>query len=73
MKVKKNDKVKIITGKDKGKAGTVVRVFKKTNKVLVEGINIVKKHVKPGAVSKKGGEIKKKKKKQEYKKNKLFY
>ena len=57
MKVRRNDKVKVITGKDKGKEGTVVRVFKKTNKVLVEGINIVKKHVKPGAVSKEGGII----------------
>ena len=57
MKIHKNDKVKVITGKDKGKEGKVLTVFKKKNKVLVEGINIVKKHVKPGTVSKEGGII----------------
>jgi large subunit ribosomal protein L24 len=55
MKIRKGDRVKIITGKDKGKTGPVLQVFKKTNRVLVEGINIVKRHVKPGAVSKEGG------------------
>jgi len=43
MKVKKNDTVLILTGKDAGKTGTVVEVFPKTNKVKVEGINIQKK------------------------------
>lgn len=57
MKIRKNDKVKVITGKDKGKEGNVLSVFKKKNKVLVEGVNIVKKHVKPGTVSKEGGII----------------
>ncbi len=57
MKIRKNDKVKVLTGKDKGKEGTVVKVLSSKNKVLVEGINIVKKHVKPGAVSKEGGII----------------
>ena len=42
MKVKKNDTVLILTGKDAGKTGTVVEVFPKTNKVKVEGINIQK-------------------------------
>ncbi|MFA6981568.1 MAG: 50S ribosomal protein L24 [Patescibacteria group bacterium] len=55
MKIRKGDKVKIITGKDRGKTGSVVQVFEKTNRVLVEGINIVKRHVKPGVVSKEGG------------------
>lgn len=59
MKIKKGDKVKIIAGKDSGKTGVVLKVFKEVNKVLVEGINIVSKHVKPGAVSKEGGIIKK--------------
>jgi large subunit ribosomal protein L24 len=53
--LKKGDKVKIITGKDKGKTGAVLRVYQKTAKVLVQGIGIVKKHVKPGKVSKEGG------------------
>ena len=57
MKIRKGDKVKVITGKDKGKEGVVLSVFKATNKVLVEGINIVKKHVKPGTISKEGGII----------------
>lgn len=57
MKIKKGDKVKIISGKDKGKTGPVLVVLNKRNKVLVEGINIVKRHVKPGAVSKEGGII----------------
>lgn len=59
MKIKKGDKVKIIAGKDIGKTGAVLRVLPKKNKVVVEGINIVKKHVKPGTVSKEGGIIKK--------------
>lgn len=55
MKIRKGDKVKILTGKDKGKTGTVLMTLKERGKVLVEGINIVKKHVKPGTVSKEGG------------------
>lgn len=55
MKVKKGDKVKIISGKDKGKVGAILKVLPENNKVLVEGVNVVKKHVKPGSVSKEGG------------------
>ena len=57
MKIRKDDKVKVITGKDKGKEGTVLKVLTSENKVLVEGINVVKKHVKPGVVDKEGGII----------------
>src|SRR3989338_2997201 len=57
MKIHKGDKVKVITGKDSGKEGKVLAVYLSKNKVLVEGINKVKKHVKPGAVSKEGGII----------------
>lgn len=46
MKLKKGDKVVVIAGKDKGKEGTILDVLRKENKVVVEGINIVKKHVK---------------------------
>lgn len=46
-KIKKGDKVEIIAGKDKGERGTVLRVFPKTQKVLVEELNMVKKHQKP--------------------------
>ncbi|MEK7071770.1 MAG: 50S ribosomal protein L24 [Patescibacteria group bacterium] len=52
MKIKKNDQVLIISGKDKGKKGKVLNVFPKANQVLIEGINLRKRHQKP----KKGGE-----------------
>ena len=55
MKIHKGDKVIVITGKDSGKEGKVLAVYLSKNKVLVEGVNKVKKHVKPGAVSKEGG------------------
>lgn len=55
MKIRANDKVKVISGKDKGKVGKVLRVLIEKNKVVVEGVNIVKRHVKPGTVSKEGG------------------
>lgn len=54
MKIKKGDKVIVIAGKDKGKEGTVLKVFRKENEVLVEGINKVKKHQKPSAQNETG-------------------
>ncbi|MDR1567477.1 MAG: 50S ribosomal protein L24 [Streptococcaceae bacterium] len=59
MFVKKNDKVKIIAGKDKNKEGVVLEVLVKQNKVVVEGVNIVKKHQKPNAQSPQGGIVEK--------------
>lgn len=47
MKLRKNDQVVILAGKDKGKRGKIIEVFSKANKVLVDGINLVKKHQKP--------------------------
>ena len=47
MKLKKGDKVIVISGKDKDKTGVIQRVYPKLNKVVVEGVNKVKKHVKP--------------------------
>lgn len=44
MKIKKGDTVKVISGKDKGTSGTVIRAFPKTDHILVEGINVVKRH-----------------------------
>jgi large subunit ribosomal protein L24 len=46
MRIKKNDNVKVIVGKDKGKVGRVISVFSRKNKVLVEGVQFVKKHKK---------------------------
>lgn len=48
MKIKKGDKVRVLTGKDKGREGTVVRVIPEKQRVLVEGINMVKKHQRAG-------------------------
>ena len=47
MILKTGDKVKVIAGKDKGKEGKIIKTLKKDNKVVVEGINMIKKHVKP--------------------------
>jgi len=54
MKIKKGDSVKIITGKDKGKSGKIVRVLVKDNKVIVEGLNMMKKHQRPRKSGEKG-------------------
>lgn len=55
MKVKVGDKVKVLAGKDKGKEGRVFVTLKKKDRVVVEGINIVKKHLKPGRTNETGG------------------
>ncbi|MTD32238.1 50S ribosomal protein L24 [Planomicrobium sp. YIM 101495] len=55
MHVKKGDKVMVISGKDKGKTGVVLTAFPKKDRVLVEGINIVKKHSKPNQANPQGG------------------
>lgn len=47
LNIKKGDTVYVISGKDKGKTGKVLRVFPKKGKILVDGINIVTKHIKP--------------------------
>ena len=47
MNFKTGDKVVVIAGKDKGKEGKIIKVLRKENRVVVEGVNIVKKHVKP--------------------------
>jgi large subunit ribosomal protein L24 len=47
LKIKRNDRVEVIAGKDKGKKGRVLRVIADKNRVLVEGVMMVKKHVKP--------------------------
>ena len=56
LKIKKGDNVKVITGDDKGKTGSVIKVFPDIRKVLVKGINEKKKHQKPTR-EKKGGII----------------
>lgn len=55
MHVKKGDKVQVITGKDKGKQGIILEAYPKKDRVLVEGVNIVKKHSKPSQMNPQGG------------------
>ena len=55
MKIKKDDMVKVIAGKDKGKEGKVLAVKVKDNTLLVEGINMVTKHAKPSMANQQGG------------------
>ena len=54
MKIKKGDNVIIITGKDKGKKGKIVRVLVSQNKVIVEGANMAKRHQRPRKSGEKG-------------------
>lgn len=59
MTIKAGDNVLVITGKDKGKQGKVMEVFPETNRVTVDGVNVVKKHQKPRSQQDKGGIISK--------------
>ena len=56
--IKKDDKVKVIAGKDKGKIGKVLKVDGKKNRLLVEKINLTKHHTKPSAKSRQGALLK---------------
>ena len=58
LKIKKGDKVQVVTGKNKGKVGDVTKVFPSENKVIVSGVNLAKKHTKPSQTSE-GGIIQK--------------
>lgn len=55
MKIKQGDEVLVIAGRDKGKSGKVIKTLRNEDKLVVEGINIVKKHVKPKNGNDKGG------------------
>jgi len=55
MVIKTGDKVKVLAGKDKGKEGTVLKSLPKKDRVIVEGINMIKKHNKPSGMSPQGG------------------
>lgn len=57
MKIKKNDQVKIIAGKDRGKTGKVLHVLPHEGKLVVEGLNLVKKHVRPRREGEKGQRV----------------
>ena len=53
--MKKDDKVKVIAGKDKGKIGKILKIDRKKGRVLVENINTVKRHTRPSAKNRQGG------------------
>lgn len=57
LHVKTGDKVFVISGKDKGKTGVVTKVFTKKGKIIVDGINVVTKHMKPSQMNPQGGVV----------------
>jgi large subunit ribosomal protein L24 len=57
VSIKKDDKVKILTGKDQGKIGKVLKVLRKKERVLVEKVNVIKRHTRPNAKNRQGGVI----------------
>jgi large subunit ribosomal protein L24 len=57
LKIRKGDRVKVLTGKDRGKEGTVMRAIPKDRKVIVDGINVAKKHQAPTRTTQQGGII----------------
>ncbi|XOB41052.1 MAG: 50S ribosomal protein L24 [Candidatus Nealsonbacteria bacterium] len=59
MKIKKGDTVLVISGKNKGKKGKILKAFPQKNKVLIEGVNLIKKHQKPKKSGEKGQIIEK--------------
>jgi large subunit ribosomal protein L24 len=59
MKIKKNDNVKVISGNSRGKTGKVLKVFPKDERIIVEGINLRKRHTKPSQSNPQGGILEK--------------
>ena len=57
MKLRKGDRVRVLTGKDRGKEGVIMRSIPKDGKVIVEGVNVVKKHQRPTKATQQGGII----------------
>ncbi|MDX9924049.1 MAG: 50S ribosomal protein L24 [Ignavibacteriaceae bacterium] len=59
MKIRKNDNVVVLAGNSKGKTGKILKVFPEVNRVIVEGVNIRKRHTKPSQKNQQGGIIEK--------------
>jgi large subunit ribosomal protein L24 len=57
LKIKKGDRIRVLSGKDRGKEGNVTRVVPKARKVIVDGVNVAKKHQKPTRSTMQGGII----------------
>ena len=59
MKIRKGDTVKVVTGDDRGKIGKVLKTFPDTRRVIIEGVNLIKRHSRPSQRNRKGGIIEK--------------
>lgn len=59
MRVRKGDTVKIISGNDRGKIGKILKTFPEANRIIVEGVNLIKRHTRPTQRNRKGGIIEK--------------
>ena len=59
LKIRKGDRVTVLGGKDKGKKGKILKISRKKEQVIIEGVNVVKKHTKPAKDNPKGGIIQK--------------
>jgi large subunit ribosomal protein L24 len=59
IRLKKNDLVEVTTGKEKGKTGKVLKVFREKNQVLVEKVNMIKRHTRPSPTTGQGGIVEK--------------
>jgi len=59
MKIRKNDSIVVIAGNDRGKTGKVLKVFPKTSRIIIEGINLRKRHTKPNQKNPQGGILEK--------------
>jgi len=59
MRIKKGDKVRVMAGNDRGKEGTVLKVYPRSNRVIVEKINLIKRHQRPSQINPQGGIVEK--------------
>jgi len=59
LKIKTKDRVVVIAGRDKGKTGEVLKVLPKESRVVVQGVNVVKRHTRPSATNAEGGIVEK--------------
>jgi large subunit ribosomal protein L24 len=59
MKLKKGDTIKVISGNDRGKVGKILKVFPETNRIIIEGVNLIKRHTRPTQKNRKGGIVEK--------------
>lgn len=59
LRVRKNDTIMVLSGNHKGRKGKVLKVFPKTNRIIVEGVNLIKRHTRPSQKNQKGGIVEK--------------